>query len=108
MAEAIKRIKGGNVPRILNSPPGGSLGMRKELAKLINETISKKTKSNEKSDSMNDKTNKFNNNEIVMKAEGIEITYNKMDKLLNEKIGPSDEKETNNNKNNDNDREQNT
>ena len=40
--------------------------------------------------------------------EGIEITCNRLDKLINEKTGPLDKERVNNNKNNDNDRKQNT
>lgn len=65
MAETIDRIKDGDTPRNLNAPPGGALGIRNVIAELINENILK---------------NHF------------EITYDRMSKLLNEKIGNSKEK----------------
>lgn len=82
MAEAIDRIKDGDTPRNLNAPPGGALGIRNVIAEIIDKIIHKM-------------------------YESIEITYDRMGKLLNEKIGNSEEK-TNNNMNIDKDREQNT
>ena len=95
MAEAIERINEGDIPRNLNAPPGpnGTLGIRIEIAKLIDENISTNPKLNGKSESSSDKTKKLNNNEIVREAnESIEMTYNRLDKLLNEEIGESEEK----------------
>merc|ERR1712014_531364 len=66
---------------------------------LIDENINSNPKHNGKSDSSNDKLENPNNSEIIMEAnESIGITYDRLDKLLNEEIGKPDEKT--NNKNN--------
>merc|ERR1712029_398238 len=108
MTEAIKRINNGDTPRNLNAPPepSGALGLRIQIAKLIDENINTNPKHG-KSDSLSDKAEKPNNNEIVMEAnESIEITCDRLDKLLNEEIGKPNEK-TNNKKNIDKGSEQN-
>ena len=101
MTEAIEQINKGDTPRNLNEPlePSGALGLRIKIAKLIDENINSNPKHNGKSDSSNDKLENPNNSEIIMEAnESIEITYDRLDKLLNEEIGKPDEKT--NNKNN--------
>ena len=109
MTEAIEQINKGDTPRNLNEPlePSGALGLRIKIAKLIDENINSNPKHNGKSDSSNDKLENPNNSEIIMEAnESIEITYDRLDKLLNEEIGKPDEK-TNNKKNIDKGSEQN-
>ena len=109
MAEAIERISNGDTPRNLDAPPepSGALGLRIAIAKLIDENINTNQKHNGKSDPSSDKAEEPNNNEIVIEAnESIEITCERLDKLLNEEIGKPDEK-TNNRKNIDKDNEEN-
>ena len=90
MTEAIERINNGDTPRNLNAPPepSGALGLRIAIAKLIDENINTNPKHNGKSDPSSDKAEEPNNNEIVIEAnESIKITCDRLDKLLNEKIG---------------------
>merc|ERR1712029_890214 len=105
MADAIERINNGDTPRDLNGPPipNGALRMRTGIAKIIDESINTNLKHDGKSDPSSDKAEEPNNNEIVIEAnESIEITCERLDKLLNEEIGKPDEK-TNNRKNIDKD-----
>ena len=109
MMEAVKRINNGDIPRNLNAPqsPSGALGLRTEIAESIDESISTNPKQNGKSDSSSDKTKKTNNDEIIGDAnESMEITCDRLDKLIIEEIGKPD-KNTSNKKNNDKDSEQN-
>ena len=101
MTEAIEKIINGDPPRDLNAPPepSGALGMRIDIAKLIDENINTNPKHNGKTDSPSDK-------EEMEADESIEITCDRLDKLINEEIGKPAEK-TNNKKNNDKGGEQN-
>ena len=103
--EAVRRINDGDIPRNLNAPqrPSGALGLKTEIAESIDENISTNPEQSGKSDSSSEKMKKPNNDEIIGDAnESMEITYVRLDKLLNEEIGKPDEK-TNNEKNNDKD-----
>ena len=109
MADAIEKINKGDTPRNLIGPPlpNGALGLRIEIAKLIDESIYTNLMHNGKSDPSSDKAEEPNNNEIVIDAnESIEMTCDRLDKLLNEEIGNPDEN-NNNRKNIDKDSEQN-
>ena len=88
MKEAIGKINNGDTPRNLNPPePSGALGLRIEIAKSIDGNIITIPKHNRKTDSSSDKEEKPNNNEIVMEAdESMEVTCERLDKLLNEEI----------------------
>ena len=98
MMEAIDKINQGGVPSNLSAPTDGALELRNGIAEFIDKRINKNPKSNEKSDLMIDNAKKPNSNEIVVDAnESIEITFNRLDKLLNEKIeNPEDKKNSNN------------
>ena len=108
MLEAIEKIKEGGVPRNLSAPPAGALDLRNLLAELIDGSIIKNPKFNEKSDLMIDNAKKLNNKEIVAEVnESIEMTYNRLDKLLDEKIENSEDKKSNNKNDIDKNRAQN-
>ena len=70
MTEAIERINNGDTLRNLNVPPepSGALGLRIEIAKLIDGNINTNPKHNGKSDSSSDKTKKNNNSLLRIKC----------------------------------------
>ena len=113
MEEAIEIIKDGATPRNLGIMVVGTQKMGNGLAEIFDHYINKNPKHSEKYQTMNKNTNKqtnnLDNNETVMEVEeGIETTYDRLDKLINEKTSPSDKERAINNKNNDNNRKQNT
>ena len=108
MVEAIDKINQGGVPSNLSAPIDGALAWRNGIAEFIDKRIIKNPKSNEKSDLMIDNAKKPNSNETVVDAnESIEMTCNRLEKLLGENIEiPKDKKYSNNV--NDKNRAQNT
>ena len=92
MTEAIELINSGDTPKNLSVPsdPNSAPGIRTWIAKLIDGNIKTNPKHNEKTDPSSGKAMGVN--------ESIEITFDRLDKLINEEIGMTDEK-TNNKKN---------